>query len=151
MKYLLALAVASVAMGALAEDVWVNRPSLDIREGKGAAYPVVTTAVKGDKLTILAREEKWLKVSFNAKQGYVFENSISPKEVAKEKMSAMAGGPSALSTDAAAKGLDTKVEQFASSKGMSKAGLEQMIAMKKSITGKDFEQFTAEGKVGGRK
>ena len=148
MKYLLAMACASVCVSAFAEDVWVNRPSLDIREGKGAAYAVVATVVKGDKLSILAHEEKWLKVSFNGKQGYVYENSISPKEVGHEKMINMDAETKAMSTAAAAKGLDPESLRYAQAHNLSDAALEQMKTMRKQVSGKEFESFTTEGKVG---
>jgi len=148
LKTLLTLASASSCASVLAEDVWVNRPSLDIRDGKGAAYPVVVTAKKGDKLSIVAREAKWLKVSFGGKEGYIFENSISPKQVAPEKMSDMSAEAKAMTTDAAAKGLEPEALAYAKSHSLNDAGLNQMKAMRKLVSGKDFEQFTTEGKVG---
>jgi len=147
-KYLLALACASIGASVLAEEVWVNRPALEIREGKGAAYPVVIAAKKGDKLTVVAREDKWVKVGFNGKEGYVFQNSLSDKQVAPESMSNMDAGAKAMATDAAAKGLEPESLVYAKNHNLSDDGLERMKAMRKLVTGKDFEQFESEGKVG---
>jgi uncharacterized protein YgiM (DUF1202 family) len=148
MKRILALACATISFSALAEDVWVNRPALDIREGKGAAYNLVVTAKKGDKLSVVGREGKWVKVNLNGKEGYVFENSLSATQVAPESMSNMSADAKAMTTDAAAKGLEPESLDYAKKHNYSDAGLEQMKKMRKLVTGKDFEQFTSEGKVG---
>src|SRR2546421_10480175 len=75
-----ALAASSSSV-ARAEDVWVKRAVLDVLEGKAAAYPVVTKAKKGDKLTVLAHEGNWLKVQAGGREGYVFEDSVSTRKI----------------------------------------------------------------------
>lgn len=148
MKKLTVLFTAAICGSAMAEDVWVERHKLDIREGKGAAYGVVVTAGKGDKLTVVERDGKWVKVQFNGKEGYVFEESISAKAVGKPSNVFGDNSAAALSADAAAKGLQPEAEDYRKKHNYSTDAVDKMIAMRKAITGKEFEQFTVEGKVG---
>jgi uncharacterized protein YgiM (DUF1202 family) len=143
-----------ICCGAVAaEEVWVKRMSLPIREGQGAAFATVATAVKGDKLQVVERDGKWLKVQLGDKQGYVYEDSISAREVkagGDELRAALGGGSetSALAADAAAKGLQPETEAYTKSKNLNSASLEKMIARRKSVTGEQWTAFTADGKVG---
>ncbi len=154
------LKLASVAVAALlagagvasAEEVFVKQTSIVIRAGKGAAYDEVGKAVKGDKLQIIAREGKWLKVKTNSGEGYVFETAVAETKPGDDmsgigKMLGGASGSSTASDAAAGKGFGESLD-WAKSKRMSPAGLNRMIALRKSVTGKDWEQFTDEGKVG---
>jgi hypothetical protein len=137
---------------AAAEEVWVKRPSLNIREGKGAAFATVATARQGDKLSVVGHEGKWLKVQLSDKQGYVYEDSISAREIkgGGDDLRAALGVPdtSALAADAAAKGLEPQAVAYANSKNMSSASLEKMIARRNAISGQQWIAFTNEGKVG---
>jgi uncharacterized protein YgiM (DUF1202 family) len=139
--------VCCAAAVAAAEEVWVKRPSLNIREGKGAAFATVATARQGDKLSVVGHEGKWLKVQLGDKQGYVYEDSISAREI---KARAALGGPdtSALAADAAAKGLEPQAIAYAQNKNLSSAPLEKMIARRNAISGQQWIAFTSEGKVG---
>jgi hypothetical protein len=147
------LAIGLIFCGAVAgEEVWVKRVSLPIREGKGAAFATVATAVKGQKLHVIERDGKWLKVQLDEKQGYVYEDSISPREVRAggDELRAALGGSdtSPLAADAAAKGLQPEAEVYAKSKNLNPASLEQMIARRKALTGEQWMTFVSEGKVG---
>src|SRR5581483_5667763 len=64
---------------ALAEDVTVDRDTVDIRSGKGSMFPSVAQVHKGDTLTVVSHEGKWLKVSTNGKEGWVFEDVLSTR------------------------------------------------------------------------
>jgi len=147
-------AIGLICCGAIAaaEEVWVKRMTLPIREGKGAAYATVATAVKGERLQVVEHDGKWLKVQLGDKQGYVYEDSISPREVKAggDELRAALGGSdtSALAADAAAKGLQPETEAYAKSKNLNPATLETMIARRKSITGEQWTVFATEGKVG---
>jgi uncharacterized protein YraI len=143
----------AVAASAQAEDVFVQQPTVVIRAGKGAAYEEVATVRKGEKLSVMAREGKWLKVKVGAQEGYVFENSISARNTGRggagglSSLMAAGSGTSAASVTAAGKG-GLESEQWARSSNMNTAGLQQMFAMRARVTGQDFEEFTQEGKVG---
>jgi uncharacterized protein YraI len=143
---------AALAGGAvLAEDVWVQSESVDIRAGKGAVYPVVATASKGAKLSVIAHEGKWLQVQAGDKPGYVFETAISASKVdgGGNLLANMEPSDSTnMSSGAAAKGLTEDADQYARSKNMDPKAMNRLIDYRKKIDPKDWEKFTAEGKVG---
>ncbi len=142
------------AQAAASEEVWTKQ-AVDIREGKSGFATVVVKAKKGDKLTVLAREDKWLKVQLGDKQGYVFENYISQKKVGAGQGlgDMMAGGDSTsgMSTAAAGKGLDEVAEKYAQNKNMDPKVVDVMIDRNKAITEAERQAFMAEGNVGAGK
>jgi uncharacterized protein YgiM (DUF1202 family) len=144
------LALATSA--ALAEDVWVKSDSVDIRAGKGAVYPVVVNVTKGTKLPVLAHEGHWLKVQVADKEGYVFDGAISASEVGGggNLLANLGAGPSAsdLQTANASKGLQPEAEDYSKTKNLNPALMQSLVDYRKSIDPKDWEAFTAEGKVG---
>jgi hypothetical protein len=143
--------VGGVALAQAAEQVFVNRPALQIRETKGPVG-VVATAAKGDVLTVLAREDNWLKVRFGDKEGYVLANSISAKEVKKGPGigNALAGGSDAsdVQTGAAAKGLRPEAEDYAKAKNLDPKVVDKMMDRNKAITPAEWMAFAKEGNVG---
>jgi len=154
-----AVALTSVLMAglAVAEDVWINAELVQIRSGKGAVYPVIATAQKGAKLTVVDHEGKWIKVTVPDAQGqpqdgYVFENSISPTEVSGggNLLANMGAGANAsdLSTGAAGKGLAEDAETYAHNKNLDPAPLQKLVDFRKAIDPKLWTDFTAAGKVG---
>jgi hypothetical protein len=149
------IALFLLGTSALAEDCYVKQNSVVIRAGKGSAYEEVGTARKGDKLQVLAREGSWLKVKAGGgKEGYVFQTAVSDTNPGGGglgadlgRMFSGASGGNAASSGEAGKGLGESLD-YARSHGMSPAGLERLIALRKTVTGRDWEAFTAEGKVG---
>lgn len=140
-----------LAQAAEQQEVWVKRAELEIREGKGAIFPPVATARKGNMLTVLAREGSWLKVRFGDKQGYVLEASTSLQKIGGgQGLGALAGGPqtSGQSTALAAKGLEDKAEDYAKLKGMNPKLVDEMIRRNESVTGEQWLAFQADGNVG---
>ncbi|MCY2954384.1 MAG: SH3 domain-containing protein [Planctomycetota bacterium] len=148
------LLAGTLAAGAvLAEDVWVKSESAEIRSGKGAVFPLVAKAEKGAQLTVISREPKgWIKVKVGDKEGYVYENSISPQQVkgGGNLFSAMGAGVEAsnLSAGAAGKGLEPQAEDYAKGKRLDPGPMNWLIAFRKKIVPKEWAAFTAEGKVG---
>jgi uncharacterized protein YgiM (DUF1202 family) len=147
------LAAAGVCFAqATAQEIVYAKQAVPIREGKSGFANVVVTTKKNDKLTVLAREDKWLKVQLGDKQGYVFENAISDKKVGSGQGfgNAMAGGDSAsgLDTSAAFKGLDENAEIYAKNKNMNPKVVDAMIARNTAIADADRVAFMKEGKVG---
>lgn len=159
MKSVTLVLIAGMGLGAAAtavhaEDVWVKSPSVDIRSGKGAVFPVVVAAKKGAKLTVLAHEGRWLKVQAGSQEGYIFEGAISAEEVEPEGgahdllMSIGGNSDAQMSQAAAGKGLDDYVETFASGKNLDKGPLNHLITLDRGINPQEWQQFTAAGKVG---
>jgi hypothetical protein len=56
----------------------------------------------------------------------------------------MPGANADMGTGIAARGLQPGAETYVSSKGLSKAGLEHLIALRKSIPPTEWTQFTAD-------
>jgi len=61
-------AIGLICCGAIAaaEEVWVKRMTLPIREGKGAAYATVATAVKGERVGRLPMEIRTRHIPTNS-------------------------------------------------------------------------------------
>lgn len=133
---------------ALAEDMWVNRPFVELRAGKGSLYPVVVKAEQGAKLTVLAREGKWLKVQFNGQEGYVLETALAAKQVNADAFAGASDSQSSgMDTGNAAKGFTPG--EFAAKKGYSEEPLKRLEAdVKQNVTPQGLEKFMTDGKVG---
>lgn len=140
-----------VSSAALAEDLHVKQASAVLRAGKGAAYDEVATLKKGAKVTVIAREGKWLKVSADGRTGYLFEAAVADSKSGDtgglSKLLGGAAGASEASSAEAGKGLGESIA-WARANRMSPRGLERMIAIRKTVTGQDWESFTEEGRVG---
>ncbi len=140
-----AVLAGSLAAQAMAETIWINSEAVEIRAGKGAVYPVLVTAHKGDQLTVLAHEGKWLKVNVGGKEGYVFETAVSSTQVGSggNLLSNLGAGGTDMSTASAAKGLEPSAQTYASSKGLDPMPLRQLIDKCKAICPKEWEAFAA--------
>src|SRR3954465_3547973 len=78
---ILTLAALAATTGiTLAESVWVKSESANVLQGKGAVYPVVGTVKKGQELTVLSRDGKWIEVQTGPSKGWVYETAISPQK-----------------------------------------------------------------------
>src|SRR5437868_15353194 len=104
----LALAITSTA---LAESLWVKSATADLREGKGAVYPSVATVSKGQEVTVVSRDGKWVQVSAAGKTGWVFESALSTSKVNGD-MNLMPGAAAEMSTGIAARGLQPGAESY---------------------------------------
>jgi hypothetical protein len=141
-----------LAATSLAEDVWIKSDNVDIRTGKGAVYPIIVTGHKGDKLTVVSHDGKWLIVQVGDQQGYVFQNAISTEEVGGggNVLSGLGAGANAssLSSGAAGKGLSGDAETFSASNHIDTGPMNKLVDFRKHFDPKLWEAFTAEGKVG---
>jgi hypothetical protein len=149
---MLSAALAAAATGAMAEDVVVKQPSVIVRAGKGAMYEEVATARKGEKLTVVAREGKWLKVRAGGREGYVFEAAVSGQGGGGglggiSGLMAAGSGTGTASDTAAGRGVGESLN-WARGNGMDPSGLNRMIAARQRVTGREWETFVQEGKVG---
>jgi uncharacterized protein YraI len=136
-----ALTCAVTSTAAFAESVWVKAASVDVRENKGAVYPSLITAPKGTELTVVKREGQWVQVQTGGKTGWVFANSVSSSKVGGE-VNLMPGASAEMGTGIAARGLQPGAETYVSSRGLSKAGLEHLIAVRKSINPQEWTKFS---------
>ena len=153
----IAAAVIGVAISfstaAHAEDVFVKLPQANILAGKGAGSDRVAQVKKGEKLQVLAHEGSWLKVKVGNQEGYVHQNSVSTSDQGGDgggglsKLLGTASGASGASSAEAGRGLGEALA-YARSTDMSPAGLDRMLALRKTVSGADWERFTSEGNVG---
>jgi hypothetical protein len=149
------LAVGIVLAGdASAEDVFVQKPSVVVREGKAASYKEVATVAKGDKLTVLERDGRWLRVRAPGRgEGWIFEGAVTAKktgpglgEVLGSNADAGAAAPGA-----AGKGMEPEAIAYADTKHLDRAPLEKMVAAAKAVDAEEWERFMQEGRVGDAK
>src|SRR5215470_4158147 len=115
------LIAAAVATGQTTTR-WVDRTKADVRAGKASFHEVVDTVVKGEQVTVLKSEEKWLNVQTpRGKAGWLFEQALSAKAVSpggSDFLKNVPGGDASTSATAAsmgAKGL--YAQEYARSKG----------------------------------
>jgi hypothetical protein len=137
MKLFALLFLGLVTLSALAEDVYVKQPAASIRAGKGAAYDEVAKLKKGDKMTVIAREGKW-----------IFETTVSDQKPGENMFSAL--GSSAAGSASAAeagRGVGESLD-YAKAKGLNTTGLEKMMSMRNLVKGPEQEAFEKDGKVG---
>ncbi|MGH7213623.1 MAG: SH3 domain-containing protein [Tepidisphaeraceae bacterium] len=146
----LGAAVLGVAGVVLAEDVWVNRPELELRSAPSGMSDPVVAVKKGDKLTVVSRDGKWIKVKASDTEGYVHENSIAAREVKGGDALGFLGGPEAGGAEASAagKGLEEQAETYAKGHQYNTALVERMIVTRRSVKYADWQQFAREGNVG---
>jgi hypothetical protein len=144
------IVTGAVVGRAFAEEVWVKSESAEIRGGKGAVYPVLVTGKKGDRLTVLGHDGKWLKVKIGEREGYVYETALSASKVegGGELLSNLGAGGTDLTSASAAKGLEPSAETYASSKNLDPRPLQSLVDRAKTIDPKEWQAFTAAGKVG---
>lgn len=151
---LAAAVVASGAVLAIAEDLYVQPDHADVREGPGRLFDVTTTVNKSNKVSVLERtDDGWIKVQTpDGKQGYIFQKQLAATPPAGPGPFAFNvtsdAEASNMGTAAAGKGLEPDAESYARNKNYSKANLDAVIAMNKSVKGKDWMKFCEFGKVG---
>jgi uncharacterized protein YraI len=134
-----------------AEDLWVNRPFVDVLAGTNSLYPVVVRAEKGMKLTVIDRNGKWVHVQVNGQDGYVMETALSSTEVQGEMFSDLKGSQSS-GASAASAGKGFTADDFASAKGFSEEPLKRLEAqVKEVVTPQGLDKFMVIGRVGDAK
>jgi uncharacterized protein YgiM (DUF1202 family) len=156
-RWALRVASAAVVIGAIgvgvavAEDLWVKRPFVDVLGGKGSLYPVVVRAEQGAKLTVIAHEGKWIRVQTNGQEGYVLEDALSSSEVSSDQFAGLKGNQ-ASGASAASAGKGFTPSEFATAKGLSEEPLMNLEAeVKEAVTPEGLDQFMARGSVGDAK
>jgi len=115
------LIVVAAATGQTASK-WVDRTKADVRAGKASFHPVVDTVLKGQQVTVLKTEEKWLNVRTpSGKNGWLFEQALSATAVApggSDFLKGVPGGDASTSATAASAGAKgVYAEQYAKNKG----------------------------------
>ena len=141
-----AFLLATLAGTAGAEDAWLKR-SADVRNDQSAGGDLVVPVAKGQRVQLLQRGNGWVQVDVNGKIGWVAADSISSREVKADTNFIARGTSAEPSMGAAARGLEPIADDYARNKRLSKAGLDEMIAIKKSVTSKMLKDFVADGPI----
>jgi uncharacterized protein YraI len=136
------LLLAVGASTAWAESAWVKSATVDVREGKGAVYPSVMTVAKGQELTVVSRDGKWVQVQAGGKTGWVYETALSSSKVGGD-VNFGGGATAEMGTGVAARGLQPGAESYVQSRHLSKAPLEQLIAIRTNISPQEWVTFAA--------
>jgi hypothetical protein len=145
-KIVPALLLAMLATAANAEDVWIKR-SADVRNDQSAAADTVVAVTKGQRVQVLERSGPWVRVSVNGKEGWVSSESVSSREVKPDTDLVGRGSGAEMSSGAAIKGLQPIAGDYAKSRSLSKAGLDEMIAIKKSVSPTMLKDFIDQGAI----
>ena len=141
-----AVLLATLAARASAEDVYLKRP-VDLRSDGNSAANVVAPAKKGDKAVVVERNGNWVRVNLNGKEGWVGADSLSARPVKADTMLFGGNGSVESSSGAAGKGLEPITEDYGRARNLSRAGVDEMVAIRKSITGAQLKSFVTEGNI----
>ena len=140
------LAFVAVSSAALAEDVWIKRAA-EVRSEQGPVGDTVASVIKGQKVHVVERSGDWVRVDAGGQVGWVAADSVSSREVKRD--SGLLGGSSGaeMSSGAAIKGLEPIAEDYRRARNLSTAGVDEMIRIHKSVSGKMLKDFIAEGQI----
>lgn len=136
----------------LAEEIgYVQIKSSKIRSAPKIWASAVASVSYGDGLTIIEKEDNWVKVTSKGKTGYIPASAITPKKVVLAS-SARVGESSVDPTDAilAGKGFDKGVEaQYAA---QSSGNYQAVNAMEKiKVSEAELRAFVIAGELAGGK
>lgn len=106
----LAVFLSAAAVPAAGETIFVTVKKTSIRRDRQFYAPPVAAAVFRDQLTVLAREKDWLRVKFNAVEGWVHVSATASRAVSVTAKDAT-GGVSQDDVAYASKGFDASVER----------------------------------------
>jgi len=143
----LAAALSAAIAAAQTPSRWVDRTKADIRAGRGSFYEIVDTVIKGDKVEVVKTEDRWLYVTTpRAKQGWVFEATLSEKTVAPGGSDFLKLAPGDASTSATAASAGAKgvyAQQYARQKGYDYSVV--MWIEQNQPTPDEFDRFIKDG------
>ena len=156
---LMGLWVALVLLGteALAETVYVQAKTAQLRAGKTSLDAMVGNVKFGDALEVVGRDGSWMEVKTSTgAKGWIFANKTSPSKpsgtndtLAKLGQSMRSGDASSTTASAGARGLDKASEGYANRTGISardREAVDRMTAYQ--IPDQEVEEFMREGGLG---
>jgi uncharacterized protein YgiM (DUF1202 family) len=151
----LALLLIVASAPTLAESLYVQSTKAKILDNPSFQGAVVVTAEKGDSVTLIERTDKWVKVSFKDKQGWVSALLVGPKPPA-DKVTIIKDGDNANEKEnvrrrasssasaAAARGLRQDERARANEEGQTNyPALEKVEATK--VDAKEVDEFAKGG------
>ncbi|MEW6267421.1 MAG: SH3 domain-containing protein [Thermodesulfobacteriota bacterium] len=149
------LMVLAVVLGlvwglAWAETLYVQRNSVEIKQGQGAFYPTIHTAKKGEALEVVAKEGGWVQVKTPKGLGWVFGQALDAKKPGTTLASFTGtADTSELDKTAGFKGFDAGTEEAYVRTNNLKAQMAQVDAMERpAFSVAELESFQKSGRVG---
>ena len=143
----LLLAVATVR----AETLYVQRATVEIKQGRGAFYPTIFQAKQGDPLDVLAQESGWYQVQTPKGPGWVFGEALAAKQnTGFNPLASILGtsDTSELDKTAGFKGFDKATEQEYIAQNKLGPQLKMVDNLQKPpFTIKEFERFQKDGSL----
>jgi uncharacterized protein YgiM (DUF1202 family) len=145
------------ATAALAETVYVQAKTAQLRAGKTSLDAVVANVKFGDSLDVVGRDANWVEVkTASGARGWIYNNKLSSTKpsgssdvLAKLGQSMRGGDASATTASAGARGLDKASESYANRTGISPKDREAVDRMTSyQIPDQEVEEFLREGGLG---
>jgi uncharacterized protein YgiM (DUF1202 family) len=157
LKFLAAGWLLLCAGVALAESVYVQAKTAQLRAGKTSLDKVTANLRLGDELTVLKRDSGWLEVkTASGAQGWIFGNKVSStkprngdSELAALGKSFRRKEASDVTASAGSRGLDKVSEDYAKQAGITKEtqdSVDRMAAYR--VTDQEVEDFLKKGRLG---
>ncbi len=150
-KWIAAGTLGLAALAWAAEILTVESSGVPIRAVPDIYARAIEIAPKNASLTVLEKQEKFARVTYGDKQGWVRLSDLKPRRDVSANAAA-AGGTAmagAAEDSAAGKGLGSNAEKYAKSKGGDAREIDVLIARRNELidTGA-VAKFAAEGHVG---
>lgn len=151
------LVVSSMANLALAETVYVQAKTAQLRSGKTSLDKVVASVKLGEALEVVAKDGSWLQVkTADGSQGWIFANKTSTSKpsgksdtLAQLGRSMRQGDASGTTASAGARGLDKASEGYANRAGVSQRDRDAVDRMTTyQMSDQEVEEFLKEGGLG---
>jgi hypothetical protein len=139
---------------AIAEQVLVQVPTLEVRQGKGSFEPAVASVHQNDKLDVVAKDGNWLRVrTADGKEGFVKVTALTSRGVAAGGTgvgnNALVGGSDAGL--AGRGGLSQEGQAYANNKHYNTAEFLKAQRINAAVTPEATRGFQQQGHVGAAK
>jgi uncharacterized protein YraI len=137
---------------ACSETLYVQRPKVEVKQGKGSFYPTVYEARQGEALETILEEGGWYQVRMPRGQGWVFGKALGEKKDSGfSPLTKLVGTSDPAETDKVAgfKGFDraTEVEYVSSQNLTAQMQLVDQL-QKPPFTVAELEGFMQNGRLG---
>ncbi len=153
----IAIYLACLPSLALAETLYVQAKTAQLRSGKTSLDTVVANLKYGDELEVLKRDGSWVEVrTTSGARGWIFANKLTASKpsggsdtLAQLGRSMRRGEAAGTTASAGARGLDKTSEGYANRAGISQQdrdAVDRMTAYQ--LTDQEVEEFLKEGGLG---
>jgi len=145
------LAVLVLALGtAWAKTFYVQRNKVQIKKGRGAFYPTIHSAKKGDALEVLTEQGGWYQVQTPKGPGWVFAKALAEKKQGFSPLANLVGTAKTSDLDKTAgyKGFDEPTEKAYVAQHNLKAQMSQVDRLEKiPFSVAELKRFLKRGRL----